>query len=61
MLIALVMKKAAKGTVVYGQGNSLFDNSVSEFWQTNSLVEPSVENDVMSTCHSLKSGIIRYT
>ena len=42
------------GTIVYGQGNFLFDYSESEFWQTSLLIELSVEEDVMLTYHPLK-------
>ena len=42
------------GTIVYGQGNFLFDRSNNEFWQTSLLVELSVEDDVMLTYHPLK-------
>lgn len=31
-------EKYLKGTIVYGQGNFLFDHSDSEFWQTSLLV-----------------------
>lgn len=42
------------GTIVYGQGNFLFDRSNNEFWQTSLLIELSVEDDVMLTYHPLK-------
>lgn len=32
-------EKYQKGTIVYGQGNFLFDHSKSEFWQTSLLVQ----------------------
>ncbi len=32
-------EKYASGTIVYGQGNFLFDDSDNEFWQTGLLVE----------------------
>lgn len=47
-------EKWQNGTIVYGQGNFLFDNSDSEFWQTSLLIELSVENDVMLTYHPIK-------
>lgn len=47
-------EKWQNGTIVYGQGNFLFDNSESEFWQTSLLLELSVEGDVMLTYHPLK-------
>ncbi len=31
-------EKYSSGTIVYGQGNFLFDNSDSEFWQTGLLI-----------------------
>ena len=31
-------EKYASGTIVYGQGNFLFDHSTSEFWQTGLLI-----------------------
>lgn len=36
-------EKYLHGTIVYGQGNFLFDDSESEFWQTGMLV--SIEDD----------------
>ncbi len=42
------------GTIVYGQGNFLFDHSESKFWQTSLLIELSVEDGVMLTYHPLK-------
>lgn len=47
-------EKWQNGTIVYGQGNFLFDDSVSKFWQTSLLIELSVEDDVMLTYHPLK-------
>ena len=32
-------EKYGDGTIVYGQGNFLFDHSASEFWQTSLLIE----------------------
>lgn len=32
-------ERYAKGTIVYGQGNFLFDDSDDEFWQTGLLIE----------------------
>lgn len=32
-------EKYGKGTIVYGQGNFLFDHSKSEFWKTSLLVQ----------------------
>ena len=47
-------EKWQSGTIVYGQGNFLFDDSENECWQTSLLVELSVEDDVMLTYHPLK-------
>lgn len=33
------MEKVENGTIVYGQGNFLFDHSESEFWKTGMLIE----------------------
>lgn len=33
------------GTIIYGQGNFLFDNSESEFWQTSLLIDLSLTKD----------------
>ena len=33
------MEKAGNGTIVYGQGNFLFDHSESVFWKTGMLIE----------------------
>ncbi|WP_066633804.1 CapA family protein [Desulfolucanica intricata] len=35
------------GTIVYGQGNFLFDHSESEFWQTSLLLNVTVTNESM--------------
>lgn len=32
------------GTIVYGQGNFLFDNSESEYWQTSLLIELTINH-----------------
>ncbi len=42
------------GTIVYGQGNFLFDNSENEYWQTSLLLEVSLQDNVMLTYHPLK-------
>lgn len=47
-------EKWKNGTIIYGQGNFLFDHSKSEFWQTSLLLELSFEGDVMLTYHPLK-------
>lgn len=36
-------EKYLDGTIVYGQGNFLFDDSESEFWQTSLLIQ--IDND----------------
>ena len=36
------------GTIVYGQGNFLFDDSESEFWQTSLLIQLCFENGAVS-------------
>lgn len=47
-------EKWQNGTIVYGQGNFLFDHSDSKFWQTSLLIELSIQDDVMLTIHPLK-------
>ena len=47
-------EKYLNGTIVYGQGNFLFDCSDDEFWQTSLLVDLTIEDDVMLTYHPLK-------
>lgn len=47
-------EKWQNGTIVYGQGNFLFDHSKSEFWKTSLLIEMSVEDGVMLTYYPLK-------
>ncbi|MDD3267586.1 MAG: CapA family protein [Burkholderiales bacterium] len=37
------------GTIVYGQGNFLFDHSESEFWQTSLLLDVTVADRSMSS------------
>ena len=39
-------EKYLEGTIVYGQGNFLFDHSKSEFWQTSLLVQVNGELEV---------------
>lgn len=39
-------EKYGKGTIVYGQGNFLFDHSKSEFWKTSLLVQVDGEFEV---------------
>lgn len=40
-------EKYGNGTIVYGQGNYLFDHSKSEFWQTSLLV--SLDNNLQAS------------
>lgn len=42
-------EKYLHGTIVYGQGNFLFDHSESEFWQTSLLISIDEEYDVSYT------------
>ena len=47
-------EKWRKGTIIYGQGNFLFDHSKSEFWQTGLLIEVEIDNEtygIKSTIH----------
>ena len=39
-------EKYKSGTIVYGQGNFLFDDSDSEFWQTGMLIELNESNSL---------------
>lgn len=39
-------EKYRGGTIVYGQGNFLFDHSDSEYWQTSLLIELSPESGI---------------
>lgn len=39
-------EKYRDGTIVYGQGNFLFDHSKSEFWQTSLLIEIEFTNQI---------------
>ena len=41
-------EKYSGATIVYGQGNFLFDNSESEFWQTSLLLNVAIEGASMS-------------
>lgn len=44
------------GTIVYGQGNFLFDNSDSEYWQTSLLIEVDVETGKLDYIPLQKNG-----
>lgn len=48
-------EKYCNGTIVYGQGNFLFDHSESEFWQTSVLIQIS-ETFEISYIPLLKKG-----
>lgn len=39
-------EKWQNGTIVYGQGNFLFDRTENEFWQTSLLIELSVTDEI---------------
>ncbi len=41
-------EKYSGATIVYGQGNFLFDNSESEFWQTSLLLNVTIDGSSMS-------------
>lgn len=41
------------GTIVYGQGNFVFDHKDNEFWQTSLLLELCIEDGVILTYHPL--------
>lgn len=47
-------EKWQNGTIIYGQGNFLFDHSESEFWQTSLLIELSVGDNVALTYRPLR-------
>lgn len=38
-------EKYQNGTIVYGQGNFLFDHSESEFWQTSLLIQLAIDKN----------------
>ena len=46
-------EKCGSGTIVYGQGNFLFDHSNSEFWQTGLLIDLEINNEA----YGIKSTI----
>lgn len=39
-------EKYEKSTIVYGQGNFIFDYSDSEFWKTSLLIQVTIEHDL---------------
>lgn len=49
-------EKWGESTIVYGQGNFLFDYSESEFWQTSVLIELDTESKAISYIPVRKSG-----
>ncbi len=49
-------EKWLNGTIVYGQGNFLFDHSESEFWQTSVLVRLDTETNIVDYIPICKDG-----
>lgn len=49
-------EKWQKGTIVYGQGNFLFDGSESEFWQTSVLISVNLDNKKVEYIPIQKTG-----
>ncbi|MGP1507662.1 MAG: CapA family protein [Sphaerochaeta sp.] len=49
-------EKWQKGTIVYGQGNFLFDDSDSEYWKTAVLVEVELKDKSINYIPILKKG-----
>lgn len=49
-------EKWQNGTIVYGQGNFLFDHSENEFWQTSVLVQLDLIDFTISYIPILKNG-----
>lgn len=50
-------EKWQDGTIVYGQGNFLFDHSESEFWQTSLLIEVDIGEKTEISYHPIcKNG-----
>lgn len=49
-------EKYGSGTIVYGQGNFLFDDSDSEFWQTSLLVTVDVQSKEVTYLPIVKDG-----
>ncbi|MBR2477088.1 MAG: CapA family protein [Clostridia bacterium] len=49
-------EKVGDATVVYGQGNFLFDHSKSEFWQTSLLIEVDTDNNEIKYIPLRKDG-----
>lgn len=48
------MEQWQGGTIVYGQGNFIFDHKNIEFWKTSLLLELCLEDESMLTFHPLK-------
>ena len=49
-------EKWQNGTIVYGQGNFLFDHSKSEFWQTSILIQLDLKDYTICYIPILKNG-----
>lgn len=47
-------EKWQNGTIIYGQGNFLFDNKENEFWQTSLLIELAIDENVSLSYHPLQ-------
>ena len=50
-------EKWGESTIVYGQGNFLFDRGTSDFWQTSVLIELNTENREINYIPLRKNGI----
>ncbi len=46
-------EKWGQGTIIYGQGNFLFDHSQSEYWKTSIIIEVDIEDSVRIKYHAL--------
>ncbi len=51
------MEEYEGGTIIYGQGNFLFDASESEFWRTSLMIKLDVERKEIEYIPILKKGI----
>lgn len=54
-------EKYQNGTIVYGQGNFLFDDSDSEFWQTSLLVQVGRDFEISYIPLEKKGNTVRIT
>ena len=52
-------EKYGNGTIVYGQGNFLFDHSKSEFWQTSLLIQIGDEFEISYIPLEKKGNVVR--